>query len=584
MNFAFFHKFTIKQLVVSFIMLTCLALVANLSILYYEASIAPETSAELWQGAITSTAIASGIALLFMAMLYSVMKVRALKPLEEASTLSSTMAGLGTNVLITDNNDELIYANRKSHENLEQLAPEIRKTFPNFDPSKLMGSSIHQFHKDPNRIRKILNALQPGEQHNAIINIGSIKLSLNAGGVFDEKGRRNGSYVEWQDVTASTAAENKSNMLGSTMEGLGTNVLITNDNEELVYANKQSYTNLENLAPVIRKTFPDFDPSKLMGSSIHQFHKDPSRIKAILHALKPGQQHEAIIGIGDIKLSLNAGAVFNAEGNRIGFYVEWQDVTQKYLLENQIQTIAGSINTATRDISQGNLNLSERTESQAASIEQTTASMQQITERVNDTAKSAKEAADLSNNTKSAADRGGDVVKTAIKAMSEISEPSKKINEIIGVIDEIAFQTNLLALNAAVEAARAGEQGRGFAVVASEVRSLAGRSATAAKEIKELITDSVNKVESGSKQVNETGECLDEIIMSVQEVTRMVNNITQATSDQASGIDEINRAITQMDSFTQQNASLVEEAASASGSLKEQSDKLVEIIKKDHAN
>ena len=328
----------------------------------------------------------------------------------------------------------------------------------------------------------------------------------------------------------------------------------------------------------MRKTFPDFDASKLMGASIHMFHKDPSRIKTILHALKPGQQHRAVITIGDLKLSLNAGGVFDKEDKRIGYYVEWQDVTQQYNIENQIKHIVGSINNATTDISQGNQNLSERTESQAASIQQTTASMQQITERVNDTAESAREASELSNNTKSSADRGGEVVKTAIQAMTEISESSKKINEIISVIDEIAFQTNLLALNAAVEAARAGEQGRGFAVVASEVRSLAGRSATAAKEIKELITDSVNKVESGSRQVNETGECLDEIIMSVQEVTRMVNNITQATTDQASGIDEINRAITQMDSFTQQNASLVEEAASASQSLKEQSDKLVEIV------
>lgn len=282
----------------------------------------------------------------------------------------------------------------------------------------------------------------------------------------------------------------ESSTLSSTMEGLGTNVLITNIDEELVYANKQSVNNLENLTPDIRQTFPDFDVNKLMGSSIHQFHKDPSRIKTILNNLKPGQQHKAIISIGDIKLSLNAGGVFNSDGEKLGYYVEWQDVTQQHALENQIQAIANSINTATGDISQGNQNLSERTESQAASIQETTASMQQITERVNDTANSAK-------------------------------------------------------------------------------------------EIKELITDSVNKVESGSMQVNETGECLDEIIMSVQEVTRMVNSITQATSDQASGIDEINRAITQMDSFTQQNASLVEEAASASESLKEQSDSLVKVIKKD---
>lgn len=373
----------------------------------------------------------------------------------------------------------------------------------------------------------------------------------------------------------------EASVLNCTIEGLGTNVIIINEKDEISYLNKQTSKNLENLEPAIREAFPNFDKSTLIGSSIYPFFKDSGHVKSIIDNLKIDQQHKEIVSVGPLKVSFSVGGVFKNDGNKIGHYIEWQDITKEYTIETQIKTIASSINTATSDISQGNQNLSERTESQAASIEQTTASMQQITERVNETAQSAREAAEISNATKNSADRGGDVVKTAIHAMSEISESSKKINEIIGVIDEIAFQTNLLALNAAVEAARAGEQGRGFAVVASEVRSLAGRSATAAKEIKDLITDSVKKVESGSMQVNETGQCLDEIINSVQDVTRMVNSITQATQDQASGIDEINRAITQMDSFTQQNASLVEEAASASESLKEQSGMLVEIIKQE---
>ncbi len=508
-------------------------------------------------------------------------KEETVQSLQKADTLSSTMEGLGTNILIADMDDNLTYANKQSFKNLLELTPEIRKTFANFDVTKLMGSSIHQFHKDPDRIRKILGALQPGHQHKAYIDIGTLKLSLNAGGVFATDGTRISTYVEWQDVTQQFKDEKQANTLSSTMEGLGTNVLITDENDVLSYANKQSIKNLANLSADIRKTFPEFDVNKLMGSSIHQFHKDPDRIRRILTALKPGEQHRGVINIGEIKLSLNAGGVFDRAGKRIGSYAEWNDVTHQHLVESRINETANAINTATQDISQGNLNLSERTESQAASIQETTASMQQITERVNETASNAQEVADLSNTTKDAADRGGTVVRTAITAMAEISESSKKINEIIGVIDEIAFQTNLLALNAAVEAARAGEQGRGFAVVASEVRNLAGRSAKAAKEIKELITDSVDKVEIGTAQVNETGECLDEIIMSVQQVTSMVNNITAATRDQAQGVEEVNKAVTQMDSFTQQNASLVEEAASASSALSEQAANLVAIISSD---
>ena len=184
----------------------------------------------------------------------------------------------------------------------------------------------------------------------------------------------------------------------------------------------------------------------------------------------------------------------------------------------------------------------------------------------------------LANTTRDAANRGGKVVKEAIQAMQDITASSEKISDIIGVIDEIAFQTNLLALNAAVEAARAGEQGRGFAVVAAEVRTLAGRSAKAAKEIKDLITASVEIVQTGTTQVNDTGECLTDIIESVEKVTNMVGEITTASQEQSTSISEINKSVAQMDSFTQQNAALVEEAASAAKALEEQSNNLVGII------
>ena len=240
----------------------------------------------------------------------------------------------------------------------------------------------------------------------------------------------------------------------------------------------------------------------------------------------------------------------------------------------EIKAAADSVKTGSTEISQGNATLSQRTEEQASSLEETASSMEQMTATVKQNADSAGEANQLAKEAREQAQNGGEVVGKAIQAMSEISASSKKIADIIGVIDEIAFQTNLLALNASVEAARAGEQGRGFAVVASEVRNLAGRSATAAKEIKELIQDSVTKVEEGGRLVGESGDTLTEIVNSVKKVTDIIGEIAAASHEQTTGIEEVNRAITQMDELTQQNAALVEEAAAASESMGEQAVKL----------
>ena len=242
-------------------------------------------------------------------------------------------------------------------------------------------------------------------------------------------------------------------------------------------------------------------------------------------------------------------------------------------LRNIITTIQQTIEVVTHaaeEIAQGNLSLSQRTEQQAASLEQTAASMEQMTSTVQQNADNAKQANQLALNAKERAEQGGEVVNSAILAMTEISKSSQKITDIIVVIDEIAFQTNLLALNAAVEAARAGEQGRGFAVVATEVRNLAQRSAAAAKEIKELIQDSVAKVEEGTKLANQSGSTLEEIMIAVKKVNDIISEIAAASQEQSAGIHQVNKAVSQMDEMTQQNASLVEEAALASDTMKEQ--------------
>nr|WP_255359253.1 methyl-accepting chemotaxis protein [Rhizobacter sp. Root1221] len=245
---------------------------------------------------------------------------------------------------------------------------------------------------------------------------------------------------------------------------------------------------------------------------------------------------------------------------------------------HQVRQSSDSIATGSGQIATGNQDLSQRTEEQASNLQQTAASMEQLTSTVKINAEAARQAAQLALSASGVAAKGGEVVGQVVGTMEQITSASKKIADIIGVIDGIAFQTNILALNAAVEAARAGEQGRGFAVVASEVRSLAQRSAQAAKEIKQLINDSVEKVETGSRLVGDAGSTMDDIVVQVKRVTDLISEIGAATLEQSTGIGQIGDAVTQLDQVTQQNAALVEESAAAAESLKQQANQLVQAV------
>ncbi|MBJ7312780.1 methyl-accepting chemotaxis protein [Rugamonas sp. CCM 8940] len=248
------------------------------------------------------------------------------------------------------------------------------------------------------------------------------------------------------------------------------------------------------------------------------------------------------------------------------------------LIVGQVRSGTDTIATASGQIASGNLDLSSRTEQQASSLEETASSMEELTSTVKQNAANARQASQLAVSASDVALRGGAVVTQVIDTMGSIDASAKKIVDIIGVIDGIAFQTNILALNAAVEAARAGEQGRGFAVVASEVRNLAQRSAAAAKEIKTLISDSVEQVDAGSKLVNQAGATMDEVVASVRRVSEVIGEISMASQEQTSGIEQINQAVTQMDTVTQQNAALVEEAAAAAASLQDQAGILAQVV------
>jgi methyl-accepting chemotaxis protein len=245
---------------------------------------------------------------------------------------------------------------------------------------------------------------------------------------------------------------------------------------------------------------------------------------------------------------------------------------------SDVRTSTETITVASQEIASGNADLSSRTESQASSLEETASSMEELTSTVKQNADNARQANQLAVSASSVAVKGGSVVSQVVETMGSIKASSSKIVDIIGVIDGIAFQTNILALNAAVEAARAGEQGRGFAVVASEVRNLAQRSAGAAKEIKELIGDSVDKVDAGSRLVDEAGQTMELIVTSIKQVADIMGEITAATQEQSNGIEEVNQAITQMDEMTQQNAALVEEAAAAAESMQEQAQNLAHAV------
>ena len=245
---------------------------------------------------------------------------------------------------------------------------------------------------------------------------------------------------------------------------------------------------------------------------------------------------------------------------------------------SEVRSGVDSVTTASNQIAAGNQDLSSRTEQQASSLQETASSMEQITGTVRQSSDNAQQASQLAAAACMSAGRGGDVMQQVVDTMSSITDSSGKIADIIGVIDGIAFQTNILALNAAVEAARAGEQGRGFAVVASEVRTLARRSADAAKEIKTLINDSVTKVETGSQQVSAAGNAMQEIVTQVRKVNDLIGEIASAVQEQSSGIGQVNQAVTQMDQVTQQNAALVEESAAAASSLAQQAQRLAESV------
>lgn len=460
---------------------------------------------------------------------------------QENARIRAALDNVSSSVMVADTDRRIIYMNKTVSALFQQAEHDIRTQLPHFNASRLMGASIDDFHQHPEHQARLLNQLN--QTHRSELQVGGRVMRIVANPVIAEDGVRLGTAVEWTDRTTEVAVEREIDAIVAASKS----------------GNLSQRINLQGKEGFFRQL------GQGINALIQEVERALTDIAGVMEEMARGNLTHHIANqydgmFGRVKEDVNS------------------TLTNLDDIIARMREAADVISMASNEISAGNNNLSARTEQQAASLQETASSMEQLTSTVKNNADNAQQANQVAANARQMAERGGEVVSKAVTAMAAIHDASNKIAEIIGVIDEIAFQTNLLALNASVEAARAGEQGRGFAVVATEVRNLAGRSATAAKEIKELIKDSVAKVEAGSRLVNESGGTLNEIVTAVKKVGDIIAEIAAASSEQSSGIEQVNRAVTSMDEVTQQNAALAEETSAASASMSEKAGEMGQLM------
>ena len=444
-------------------------------------------------------------------------------------------------IMMADNNRNIMYLNNAAKKILKQYEVEVKESDLRFNVDDLIGLNIDMFHKNSAHQIELLNSMT--ESIFSYAKLGSRTMTVVASPILNEQGQRLGTVAEWYDCTAE--------------------VIVEQEVAEIVTA--ASHGDFSQRFNLEGKEDFLLDLTKGLNQLLETCEAGLSDIAHVLAAISRGDLTETITNhyegtFGELKNDTNA------------------TVEKLKTMIVQIKNATDNIYNGAKEISSGNNDLSRRTEMQAARLQETTASMAQLTQAVQHNVNNAQQADELVANAVNIAMQGGEVVENVVKTMSDINESSSQIENIITVIDDIAFQTNILALNAAVEAARAGEQGKGFAVVAVEVRALAQRSAVAADEIKKLIADSVTKVNGGSQLVAQAGQTMDNVIHAIQGVTQIMSEISSASAEQNADIVQVNQAINQMDNATQQNAALVEESAAAAESLEQQTQMLVTSI------
>jgi methyl-accepting chemotaxis protein len=444
-------------------------------------------------------------------------------------------------VMVADPEGVIVYCNASVLEMMRNAEADLRQQLPNFRADAILGSNFDIYHKQPSHQRNMLGALR--SIYRTEICVGGRHFSLVACPITSAHGDRLGTVVEWRDRTTEVQIENDvAGIIGAAASGDFSRRL---DAGNMTGFFKQVSEGINNLLETNTSALSD------VGAMFARMAQGD-----LTQQIESEYQGE----LGVLKNDANATV----------------DNLKQIIVS--IKESTDAINTAAKEIASGNQDLSSRTEEQASSLEETASSMEQLTSTVKQNADNARQANELAGNAQLVAIKGGEVVGQVVDTMSAIHQSSSKIADIIGVIDGIAFQTNILALNAAVEAARAGEQGRGFAVVATEVRNLAQRSAAAAKEIKGLISDSVDKVETGNKLVDQAGRTMEEVVSSIKRVAKIMGDISDASREQSSGIEQVSLAVSQMDEVTQQNAALVEQAAAAAESLEEQAHNLAQAV------
>lgn len=451
------------------------------------------------------------------------------------------LAATSSNVMIADPERNIIYMNTSVEKMLRVAEADIRSVLPHFSVEKIIGSNMDIFHKNPAHQMKLLESLTTTYTSNIVV--GKRHFRLVANPIFSKDGTRLGSVVEWQDRTIEVGVEVEVNTLVEAAAAGNFSERIKTEGKEGFFLKLADGLNV--LVTTAEKGLNDV--ARVLGA----------------------------IAKGDLTEKIDADYL-GTFGELKNYCNETTDSLTSML--GDIRTAADTIFTASSEIAQGNADLSSRTEQQAANLEETASSMEELTSTVKLNADNAKQANVLAEQASTVAIDGGTLIQQVVITMNAINESARKISDIIGVIDGIAFQTNILALNAAVEAARAGDQGRGFAVVASEVRTLAQRSANAAKDIKALISDSVQKIDNGNQLVGKSGDTMKEIVNAIKRVNDIMAEIAAASAEQSTGIEEVSTAVSQMDEMTQQNAALVEQAAAAAESMQSQADQLTQSV------